>query len=131
MEAEDPVSTWQILILLLMILAPVGIAALVVRQTNSTARMGRRDFAIRVLGLMLLAVLVASFLDGLLGGLASLLIVIAAVVLEPYWAIERQNDMGVFQKYRAVLVMAPVVGLIYQIYLMVAPPAPGRIDSSD
>ncbi len=129
MESEAINPTFlQWLVLVMLILAPVGVATLVVRHSTGPAAMDRRDFAIRVLGLLLAAILAQILLPGYIGLALSALLTIGGVVMNPYWALGRLRDMGTQQKYRAVLVALPIFGLFFLIYLMLAPPAPGRAD---
>ncbi len=128
-EAVNP-TFLQWLVLATLIFAPLGVATLVVRHSTGPAGLDRRDFAIRVLGLLLAAILAQFILPGAFGLALSALLTIGGVVMNPYWALGRLRDMGAQQKYRAILVAMPIFGLFFLIYLMLAPPAPwpGRAD---
>lgn len=131
MESEAVNPTFlQWLVMAMLIFAPLGVAALVVRHSAGPAGLDRRDFAIRVLGLFLAAILAQILLPGDFGFALSAPLALGSLVMNPYWAMGRLRDMGAQQKYRAILVAVPIFGPFFLIYLMLARPAPrpGRAD---
>lgn len=113
-------SIWHWLIVSLVFL-PIIIAAVVVHKTSfGPERIGRRDYVVRVVGIGLLAGVIGA-IDSEMTRLISFILSLVAIGLIPYWTIHRLYDMGWQNKYAALLVTIPLLGLFFFIYVACIP----------
>ncbi len=110
--------------LLVVTLLTTGIAWIVVRVVKTTPPLTRKQFSLRILGL-LIGVLVFIFVT--IGSWLSWIAVLAGWILVPYWALGRLADMGETDRRKAVVANVPLIGLIFIVWLMCwkgTPPQP-------
>ncbi len=107
-----------LIVLLLLLGIPIGIATVAVRSNTGNGVLSRRAFTLRVVGLIIAGLVVSTLVgDGnpiVSGG--STLVTLAFV---PYWAVDRLRDMGDPKKNRAIITGVPCVGQFYVLYLMI------------
>jgi hypothetical protein len=111
-------SIWYLLALI-----PTVIGFIAVYLTRNEQIVGRFEFLVRLFGLGAFGVALAFVLRLRDENIASAIIalyLLAGCYLIVYWATSRLRDMGVRNKYWAVVTMIPIVGPIYLIYLLCA-----------
>jgi uncharacterized membrane protein YhaH (DUF805 family) len=104
-------------------LIPTVIGFISVYLTRNEHIVGRLKFLVRLFGLGAFGVALAFVLRLRDENIASAIIalyLVAGCYLIAYWATSRLHDMGVRNRYWAVVTMIPIVGPIYLIYLLCA-----------
>lgn len=111
-------SLWYLLTLI-----PVAIGLVCVLLTRNEQLIGRLEFLIRLFAYCAFGIALAFVLrlrDENIASAIMALYLLAGCYLIPYWAISRLRDIGVHNKYWAVLTTIPVVGVLSMIYLLCA-----------
>jgi hypothetical protein len=107
----------------LLALIPIAVGFVSVFFTRSNQIIGRWEFLVRLFGLCAFGVALAFVLLKREPNIASAtmaLYFIAVCYVVPFWATSRLRDMGVRNKYWAVLPTIPIFGQIYLLYLLCA-----------
>lgn len=123
-------SLWHLILVSILLLIPVGVAAVAVSFNRGASALSRKSFTIRVLGLFFALVVIGGFIGAATmpttegnGQPLNAVLGLAWMICIPYWAASRLRDMGQPKK-RAIITGIPLVGLFYTIYLMIAARTP-------
>jgi len=118
-------SGFHLIIVMMVLLIPVGVAAIAVRSNTDLDRLNRKAFILRVVAAIFISAMVAATLNRSVpegaASAISLLVGLALVAFIASWAVARLRDMGNGRKSLAVITAIPLVGFFYVIYLMIAP----------
>jgi len=122
-------SLWYLLTLI-----PVAIGLVCVVLTRNEQVIGRLEFLVRLFAYCAFGIALAFVLlmrDENIASAIMALYLLTGCYLIPYWAISRLRDIGMHNKYWAVLTTIPVGGVICLIYLLCAKSAAELAPKSD
>lgn len=119
--AQGPTMDFSLWYLLTLLPAAIGLVCVVVTRNEQV--IGRLEFLVRLFAYCAFGIALAFVLrlrDENIASAIMALYLLSGCYMIPYWAIARLRDMGVHNKYWAVLTTLPVVGVICMIYLLCA-----------
>lgn len=118
----DSVSAWHWLIVFLAVaLLPLLVAAIAARINKGQRRLARAGYTLRVVGLVIAVIVVASLVAK---SVIPAVIWILATAFIAYWSVDRMHDAGEKGLVKAILTGLPVIGLFFCLYLMFLPSEP-------
>ncbi len=117
-------ALWHWLIVFaLLVLLPLLIAAVAVRSNRGQGRMTRAGYTLRVIGMVVGVIVVASLVEK---SIIPALVWILATAFIAYWSVDRMRDAGETGLVKAVLTGLPGIGLFFCLYLMFLPTEPAK-----
>ncbi len=121
-------SLWHVILILLVILVPLGSAALAIRIHDNTSTLSRSAFLMRIGAFIIVILLGEQILDFLSPSmsyvrlLAAIAVVTVGAALVAHWCVSRMRNAGIHAKWRALLSAIPLLGAFFVIYLAFARP---------
>jgi hypothetical protein len=109
---------WVVVVLI--ILVPVGIAAVAAKSNKGTSTLNRARFSLRAVGTIIGAGVVSSLIPASpFAALIQLLLGVLTIAFLAYWAVDRLRDMNNTSRTLPLLIGVPIAGFGILVYLMV------------
>ena len=114
-------SNWHWLVGLLLVVIPIGLAAIAANLNNGAHPLGRKAFALRIVGLYIASpIIIMVLMPPDASPMRFMLQGAVFVVLTAYWAVARLRDLGTTSRTKAILTGVPFFGFFVLIYLLFA-----------